>query len=294
MPTSVLNETAHREYMIDNASKVIGKSNDRLKVFEAIYFNKTAVKTQEFIQKRTGLKTLKRVLEEGKKLATEKIVEQVKDDNGKTAYKKIDFYYKNKNNIISKVKKIISNKNLGIKYVTRTPRLSLQIKVNEKKSKAEEITIDNIDSFSKATKINKVKMKRYYESEIKELLKKIVGEQGKFVDWGGEQNDINTTRLIMNGKRISAAFALKGKGTSAPLNQKKMGKNGDQISRLFKSPARVFIVQFDQQIDESIRDLMKDIAENKAHRENRKIYYGTIDGTDTSKLFQAYSRKSKK
>lgn len=288
MSFSVIDEGANRDKLIQHAITIIGKSKDRLAVFVAIYDGKQAIKSQEFIKKHAGLPNTKRVLEEGKKLVTEKIVIPVKE-NGIIAYKKIDFYSKNKSRIISTVQKNILGTNKTILKSQDDHKVDVRIRITGDKSKSKEITADDIDSFSKISKIRNVKVKRYPESEIKKLLQNILNEKGKFTDWGGEINDIHTTRLVINGKRISSAFALKGSGTKPPLTIKKMGTNGDQISRLFKSPARVFFVQFDGQIDQSILDLMKELAENKGRREGKMMYYGIIDGTDTQRLFDAYT-----
>ncbi len=127
------------------------------------------------------------------------------------------------------------------------------------------------------------------ESKIKEGLKKIIGEKGDFTDWGGETDDLYSTRLKLNGRRVPVAFGLKGKGTKGILTPKKMGRNGDQIQRLFKSPADVFLIQYHGQIAESVIDQMKSIAIAKSVMDNNKIYFGTIDGKDTLRLLTAYS-----
>jgi len=68
-----------------------------------------------------------------------------------------------------------------------------------------------------------------------------------------------------------------------------MGKNGDQIQRLFRAPAEIFLVQHWSQIDESILDLMKNLAISKSLNEQGKtIYYGIIDGQDTQRIMAAY------
>jgi hypothetical protein len=128
----------------------------------------------------------------------------------------------------------------------------------------------------------------YPEEEIKKRLTKIIGEPGKFQDWGGETNDIYSTRLRFKGRRVAVAFALKGNGTPPPLTPRKMGKNGDQIPRMFKSPAEVFLVVFDAQIKESIMNDLETNAENKASSRRKNVYYGVIDGQDLARLFSAY------
>ena len=87
-------------------------------------------------------------------------------------------------------------------------------------------------------------------------------------------------------KRL-AAFALKGKATSGTLTPKKMGKNGDQISRLMGSAAEIFFVVYHGKIDESIIAQLEAFALGKAMN-GKSIYYGVIDGNDLNRLYQAY------
>ena len=288
MSHSVIDEGGNREKLISNTVKLIGKSKNNLKFFEAVYSKKNMIKTQKEIMDFSGFKSEKDVVNSGKKFVTAKIVEPIKN-NGKTTYQKVPIYTDIKNEIIRKAKKGINGN--GVKEKQDEKEIKIRVDVRSKTYKAKETFIEDIDSFSKAHKIKKVKSKRRPEEEIKQLIKKISGEEGKFTDWGGEINDISTTRLKIKGKRINCSFALKGKGTPTPLTQKKMGKHGDQISRLFRSPSQAFFVQFDAQIDQNIIELMKNLAENKAQEDKRTIYYGTIDGVDTERLFQAYNRK---
>jgi len=115
-------------------------------------------------------------------------------------------------------------------------------------------------------------------------------KKGKFPDWGGETSDLFTTIKIKK-KRYSVAFALKGKSKKSlqKLFPKDMGKNGDQIYRMFTTPASVFLVQFVGQIDESVLSLMKQLSIVKSLTSNEPIFYGIINGDDTSRLFTAYT-----
>lgn len=69
-----------------------------------------------------------------------------------------------------------------------------------------------------------------------------------------------------------------------------MGKNGDQIRRLFQSTAEVFLVQFWEEIDESILDEMKPHALMKSVADGKKIWFGVIDGYDSNRLYLAFSK----
>ena len=137
------------------------------------------------------------------------------------------------------------------------------------------------------------------ESVFKEGIKRILNETGRFKDWGGERNDLLTTRLRLKGKRRATAFAFKGRGRRGKLTPAAMGKNGDQIQRLFSSPAEMFLVQYWDQIDESVIEQMGEFAKAKSAAEGKTIYYGVIDGQDSNRILKAYpqafrSRKKSK
>ena len=98
-----------------------------------------------------------------------------------------------------------------------------------------------------------------------------------------------STRLMLKGERKNTAFGLKGKGMKGILTPRKMGERGDQIQRLFRTTAEVFLVQYWSQIDESILEQMKNFAVAKSALERKKIYYGVIDGQDTMRIVKAYA-----
>ena len=124
---------------------------------------------------------------------------------------------------------------------------------------------------------------------------RILNETGKPPkDWGGEKNDLFTTKLKIGVARFHAAFALKGPGKNVKkLTSKHMGKNGDQIQRLLRSSAQVILVQYWRDIDQSVVDLMNDLAIGKSFSEGRVIHFGIINGEDSSRLIQAYPQAFK-
>ena len=69
-----------------------------------------------------------------------------------------------------------------------------------------------------------------------------------------------------------------------------MGKNGDQIQRLFQSEAQVFLLQYWAQVDESVSTAMYAyaVARSISHG-GETVYYGIIDGTDSARLIAAYA-----
>src|SRR6185295_12813187 len=112
-----------------------------------------------------------------------------------------------------------------------------------------------------------------------------------FQDWGGEKNDLYTTKLKYKGQRRAIAFAFKGPGMQGVLTPGKLGKNGDQIQRLFLSPAEIFIVQYHGAIAQSVVEQVQAFASLDSIREGKRIYYGIIDGDDTNRLIMSYPRQ---
>jgi hypothetical protein len=67
-----------------------------------------------------------------------------------------------------------------------------------------------------------------------------------------------------------------------------LGKNGDQIQRLFTEDATVFLVQYGEQIAGTVVQQMAVFAQAKSLSTGRMIRYGTIDGRDSARLLAAY------
>jgi hypothetical protein len=121
----------------------------------------------------------------------------------------------------------------------------------------------------------------------------VIGEKGTFKDWGGEKSDLWTTRIRVGGRRRSAAIALKGPGLKSKLTPARMGRNGDQIQRLFTSTAEVFLVQHWREIDESVVVQLETFAKVKSLATGEEILFGTIDGEDSKRLTAAYPKEFK-
>ena len=167
---------------------------------------------------------------------------------------------------------------------------AVTIKVAGAKVDIREITCDDFDQFVKIKKVGTAPAKTVSERAFKTGIQKLLGETGSFQDWGGERNDLYTTKLRMKGKRRAVAFAFKGPGTSGVLTPKKLGKNGDQIQRLFQSPGEIFVVQYHGQIDQSVMEQMKAWATIKSLHEGKRIWYGAIDGDDSNRILAAYPK----
>jgi hypothetical protein len=277
--------------MIEHVIEVIGRSKQRLMVFRAIYQGKKRVKTVNEICSSTGLNR-KQVLQEAKKLADNEIVRQLRA-MGMTAYEKDNFYSSRKDRILKMVQNpVILSQILSKKSELLSPTKTTIIKIHPQRINAKYITIDDINSFSKVLRVKVIpeEYEEIAERHFKKGISKILGEKGKFVDWGGEQNDLYTDKIKVLTRRIPVAFAFKGPGTRGRLTPKKMGKNSDQIQRLFRSPAIAFIIQYWGQIDQSVIEQMAEFAKAKSATEGTVIYYGVIDGDDSNRIIKAYPK----
>ena len=289
----VTDPRSNKNDQIRHAVEVLGRSKDRLKVFKAIYQGKRAVKTVSAIAKVTRLSNV-RVLQEAGKLSGNGIVHPVKVGK-ETGYQKDSFYSTNRARILQ----LVGNPQKLAKLPTKTqPRASgesrIVIKGLERKPNTKEIYIDEIDSFKAVKRVELSAIagnSRINERKFKLGIQKILGEKGQFTDWGGEKGDLLTSRLRYGGKRITAAFAFKGRGTRGVLTPAKMGKNGDQIQRLFESSAQLFILQYWGSIHERVREQIQGWATLTSLRLERKILFCLVDGEDTSRLIQAYPQQ---
>lgn len=265
-----------------NSARLMAGANQRQSIFEAIYKGQKQEKTVRELMAVTGLSQI-RVLNEAKKLGP--LVDKIKGGFRKKKelaphYKKILLLARNKRKL-EDVPTKVSPRNRG-----KIPRVSVSFVSSA--GKALPITIDDIDSLAKARSRASKKTGIISESTIKKGFASIVGEGGVFKDWGGEKSDLYSNKFKVKGARRAVAVAFKGKGTSGKLVPAKMGKNGDQIDRLFDEPAEVFLVVYKGQIDSSITSQMHAFAIAKKALNGQKVYFGVIDGDDLSKIISAY------
>jgi hypothetical protein len=156
--------------------------------------------------------------------------------------------------------------------------------------RAKRITVDDISSFAAIRKIaHNLPDVVIPEAAFKAGLLSVLGELDEQKDWGGESADIVTSRFTLNGTRLGAVFVLKGPGKRRKrLMPGDLGKNGDQIHRMFHASGDVFLVQYWSQIDDAVVRELTTFAQLKSVLENRRIYFGVIDGSDSARLIAAY------
>lgn len=278
----------------EQIAKVVG-SGQRRKVFEAIYYHKAPIKTVSAIAKRSGVPRL-RVLQEARELYRKGVVKRAPDQDGEVAYEMIETVHAHKREIL----KLIDNpKKLAGLVTKRRPALTVKVKVSGSRGKGvqrsavAQVTLDDIESFKEVRKIKPDGNlpDSVSEEAFKLGVQAILRETSQWKDWGGEFFDLSTNRVVFKGRRTPSVFAFKGPGTKGSLVPGKMGKNGDQIQRLFLGNAQLFILQYWRDIKSSVGDQMQSMAVAKSVATGDKIYYAIVDGVDSYRLYRAYRGK---
>ncbi len=158
--------------------------------------------------------------------------------------------------------------------------------------------IQDIDTFSKVRGVNSDEVQPFLkngfldvpEQQVKEGLAQIIGQSYIPKDWGGETEDIYTSLILLNGQRMQSSIILKGPGTvKSPETQLgNLGKNGDQLDRMFRSPSsQLFLIQSVKPFAQNVVNTAEaHIAQKR--RQNPQSHYCIIDGQDTAMLLYAY------
>jgi len=133
-----------------------------------------------------------------------------------------------------------------------------------------------------------VKLKGVPESSVKAAFAEIIGEPEVPKDWGGENSDLFTTTISIEGRRTATAILFKGPSQFRPMTPSSLGKNGDQIVRLFDEPAELLIVQHCHIVKQSVRKQLRAFATQPEHPRR----YCVIDGYDTLRILRAYGKCS--
>ncbi len=147
--------------------------------------------------------------------------------------------------------------------------------------------IEDFDEFSKVRDIKRPKditlMRHISEHAFKKCLATVLAD-GTSKDWGGESSDHFTSNLHLNGRRVTAAFLLKGPSHFSPMGLNHLGKNNDQIVRLAQEPMEVLIVQHCHEIKPAVRATLRAFAV----RPFGSRRYCLIDGSDSLRFLIAY------
>jgi len=289
MPPHMTDARSNPNDQIAHAAAVLKRSAKLRLMFEKICKGGAKPKTVAQLMSKTGLGQVQ-VAQLAGKLADQQLISKTKI--GKlVAYEKDRFYATNRGKIISLATNTAKLKAYPTKYSKPAASGPLRIIVKGVKVQITQVYLNDFDQFSGAKKIKNPPLRKISEKAFKEGVKKLLGEKGTFTDWGGERNDLFTTNSYVKGARRTVAFAFKGPGMKGVLTPRKLGKNGDQIQRLFLSPADVFIVQHHDGIDQSVIEQMEAFATLQSVGRSKRIFYGVMDGTDSARLIAAYPKK---
>jgi hypothetical protein len=148
--------------------------------------------------------------------------------------------------------------------------------------------VEDIDEFRRVVDVpgdvDWSQMKGISERAFKSCLCELLGDQSR-KDWGGERGDHFTSHIHLRGRRLTAAFLLKGPGSGfKQMEMVHLGKNGDQIFRLASEPAEMLVVQHCHEIGTAVRATLRAFAVQP----NRARRYCLIDGRDSFRLLVAY------
>lgn len=128
-------------------------------------------------------------------------------------------------------------------------------------------------------------MRAVSERQVKEAIASLLGDVQRS-DWGGESADHYTGELHVHGKRLTAAFLLKGPAQFRPMTNDMLGKRADQIQRLACTEAGVLVLQYVHEIGPEVRKELRVWAREGPYPR----YYCLMDGKDTSRLLKAMQR----
>lgn len=156
-------------------------------------------------------------------------------------------------------------------------------------------SIEELDSFDRCSEILIQDIRpilpqvaNLREEAVKRFLVDLLGEPTVPKDWGGEADDVFSTHVRMDGREVAATFALKGRGVRGRMKIRHLGKNADQIVRLTRQPASLFVVQHVDEVDSAVRQALESAVIAVRATRNSEARGSVWDGIDTGRLLVAY------
>lgn len=151
-----------------------------------------------------------------------------------------------------------------------------------------------IDQFSRIRQVHENEksppniklMKNIPEESIKNAFAEILNEGYIPKDWGGEKSDLFSSNVSVSGNPMTSAFLFKGPAKFTPMKMTHLGKNGDQIDRLFTEPADILFLQHCHSVTTAVRSTMRAFAS----RVHDLRYFTIIDGYDTIRILSSYGK----
>jgi hypothetical protein len=155
------------------------------------------------------------------------------------------------------------------------------------------IEIDDIDSFADVASVSHEQVAKLSyplqiaEDHVKAALHEILGEPFQTPHSPAELSDINTSTVVLDGRRVRAALLLKGPGLGkATMQVRDLGTQGNQIVKLSRSEAQLMVVQFVGQISEDVITHLRQAVVDQRLSGNNAV--GSVwNGADTARLLVA-------
>ncbi|MEN3282732.1 MAG: hypothetical protein V7607_3872 [Solirubrobacteraceae bacterium] len=155
------------------------------------------------------------------------------------------------------------------------------------------IEIDDIDSFADVASVSHDQVARLSyplqiaEDYVKAGLHEILGEPFQTPHSPAELSDINTSTVVLGGRRLRGAFLLKGPGLGKAMMQvRDLGTQANQIVKLSRSEAQLMVVQFVGQIAEDVVTHLRQAIVDQRLSGNDAV--GSVwNGSDTARLLVA-------
>lgn len=155
-----------------------------------------------------------------------------------------------------------------------------------------QLSVDDIEQFVGAMSSQRGKAldleltRNTPEQMVKELIARLLGDETLHKDWGGEKFDHFSSNLLVDGQRLTGAFLLKGPSRFHPMEMTDCGKNGDQLVRLFETPADVYVVQHCHTIGAAVRTTAEALAIRRSLIAPCRIVF--MDGYATARLLRKH------
>ncbi len=129
-------------------------------------------------------------------------------------------------------------------------------------------------------------MSQVPEQSVKEVFASLLAEPTKS-DWGGESDDHFSGNVVVGGRRRTAAFLLKGPSKFREMTLEMMGKRADQLYRLTRTDAEIYVVQHSHLIGDAVRATLRALTIYPGGRTKK---FCVIDGPATYRILKAYGK----
>lgn len=152
-----------------------------------------------------------------------------------------------------------------------------------------EVFVDEIENFGELKeyrpdykKSDLKLLENISEADVKAAIADLIGEPTVPKDWGGENSDLFSRNVRIDGERRATAFVFKGPAKFHPMTLADLGKNGDQINRLFTEPAELLVLQHCHEITPAVIGMMRAFSQQFGNLRT----YCVINGYDTLRILE--------